>query len=167
MVTPRRRRRAPCELTAAGSEGEKMKIADILDTKGSTVHSVLPWLTVSEVVERLGKLGIGAVLVCEEHSTIQGIVSERDIVRALRKHGAALLAMPVSEVMTRYVQTATPDETVAHAMARMTSGRYRHLPVIDQGRLVGMVSIGDLVKHRVREMELETGVLRDALISRY
>jgi CBS domain-containing protein len=167
MVTPRRRRRAPCELTAAGSEGEKMKIADILDTKGSTVHSVLPWLTVSEVVERLGKLGIGAVLVCEEHSTIQGIVSERDIVRALRKHGAALLAMPVSEVMTRYVQTAGPDETVAHAMARMTAGRYRHLPVVDNGRLVGMVSIGDLVKHRVREMELETGVLRDALISRY
>ena len=167
MVTPRRRRRAPRELTAAGSEGEKMKIADILDTKGSTVHSVLPWLTVSEVVERLGKLGIGAVLVCEEHSNIQGIVSERDIVRALRKHGAALLGMPVSEVMTRYVQTAGPDETVAHAMARMTAGRYRHLPVLVEGKLVGMVSIGDLVKHRVREMELETGVLRDALISRY
>ena len=69
--------------------------------------------------------------------------------------------------MTRYVQTATPDETVAHAMARMTAGRYRHLPVVEGGRLVGMVSIGDLVKHRVREMELETGVLRDALISRY
>jgi CBS domain-containing protein len=144
-----------------------MKIADILDTKGSTVHSVLPWLTVAEVVERLGKLGIGAVLVCDEHHEIQGIVSERDIVRALRKHRAALLTMPVSEVMTHYVQTTRPDETVAHAMARMTSGRYRHLPVLENGRLVGMVSIGDLVKHRVREMELETGVLRDALIARY
>jgi CBS domain-containing protein len=144
-----------------------MKIADILETKGSTVHSVLPWLTVAEVVERLGQLGIGAVLVCDKPNAIQGIVSERDIVRALRKHGAALLAMPVSEVMTRYVETSTPDETVAHAMARMTSGRYRHLPVIGNGRLVGMVSIGDLVKHRVREMELETGVLRDALIARY
>jgi CBS domain-containing protein len=151
----------------AGSEGEKMKIADILDTKGSTVHTVLPWLTVAEVVERLGKLGIGAVLVCDEHSAIKGIVSERDIVRALRTHGAALLEMPVSDVMTRYVQTAGPDETVAHAMARMTAGRYRHLPVLQNGRLVGMVSIGDLVKHRVREMELETGVLRDALIARY
>jgi CBS domain-containing protein len=160
-------RRALRELTAAGSEGEQMKIADILDTKGSTVHSVLPWLTVTEVVERLGRLGIGAVLVCNEDGQMQGIVSERDIVRSLRKHGAGLLTMPVSEVMTRYVQTATPDETVAHAMARMTSGRYRHLPVIDQGKLVGMVSIGDLVKHRVREMELETGVLRDALIARY
>jgi CBS domain-containing protein len=144
-----------------------MKIADILDTKGRTVHSVLPWLTVAEVVERLGRLSIGAVLVCDENGTMQGIVSERDIVRALRKHGAALLGMPVSEVMTHYVQTGEPDETVAHAMARMTAGRYRHLPVLVNGRLVGMVSIGDLVKHRVREMELETGVLRDALISRY
>jgi len=144
-----------------------MKIADILDTKGSTVHSVLPWLTVAEVVDRLGRLGIGAVLVLDENSAIAGIVSERDIVRALRKHGAELLDLPVSEVMTHYVQTTHPDETVAHAMARMTAGRYRHLPVIDNGRLVGMVSIGDLVKHRVREMELETGVLRDALISRY
>ncbi|MHA6616912.1 CBS domain-containing protein [Pseudonocardia sp. DLS-67] len=162
-----RRGRALHELIAAGSEGEKMKIADILETKGSTVHSVLPWLTVTEVVDRLGMLGIGAVLVCDENSAIAGIVSERDIVRALRKHGADLLTLPVSEVMTHYVQTTHPDETVAHAMARMTAGRYRHLPVIDSGRLVGMVSIGDLVKHRVREMELETGVLRDALISRY
>ncbi|MGH8966016.1 MAG: CBS domain-containing protein, partial [Actinomycetes bacterium] len=91
-----------------------MKIADILDTKGRVVHSVLPWLTVGEVVERLGKLGIGAVLVCGEDRAIQGIVSERDIVRALRRHGAALLAMSVSEVMTRYVETCDPDETVAH-----------------------------------------------------
>jgi CBS domain-containing protein len=144
-----------------------MKIADILDTKGRTVHSVLPWLTVAEVVDRLGRLGIGAVLVCDENGAIRGIVSERDIVRALRKHGGALLTMPVSEVMTRYVETGQPDETVAHAMARMTAGRYRHLPVLVDGRLVGMVSIGDLVKHRVREMELETGVLRDALIARY
>jgi CBS domain-containing protein len=151
---------------AAGCEGVTMKIADILDTKGRDVHSVLPWLTVAEVVDRLGRLGVGAVLVMESNS-IQGIVSERDIVRALRKHGAALLTMPVSEVMTRYVQTGDPDETVAHAMARMTAGRYRHLPVLVNGRLVGMVSIGDLVKHRVREMELETGVLRDALIARY
>jgi CBS domain-containing protein len=98
---------------------------------------------------------------------MKGIVSERDIVRALRRHGGALLSMPVSEVMTSHVQTAEPEETVAHAMARMTAGRYRHLPVLDDGRLVGMVSIGDLVKHRVREMELETGVLRDALIARY
>lgn len=144
-----------------------MKIADILDTKGRTVHTVLPWHTVAEVVDRLGRLGIGALLVCDENRAIRGIVSERDIVRALRKHGGGLLEMPVSEVMTHYVETCDPEETVAHAMARMTAGRYRHLPVVVGGRLVGMVSIGDLVKHRVREMELETGVLRDAFIARY
>ncbi|WP_232664358.1 CBS domain-containing protein [Pseudonocardia sp. TRM90224] len=144
-----------------------MKIADILDTKGHTVHSVLPWLTVAEVVDRLGRSGVGALLVCDENRAIRGIVSERDIVRALGKHGAALLSMSVSDVMTRHVRTCEPDETVAHAMAQMTAGRYRHLPVVDKGRLVGMVSIGDLVKNRVREMELETGVLRDAVIARY
>jgi CBS domain-containing protein len=144
-----------------------MKIAAILDTKGQTVHSVLPWHTIAEVVERLGRLGVGAVLVCDENKVTRGIVSERDIVRALRRHGAALLTMPVSEVMTRRVETCEPDETVAHAMARMTAGRYRHLPVMSGGRLVGMVSIGDLVKNRVREMEMETGVLRDAVIARY
>jgi CBS domain-containing protein len=164
MVTPRntdeRRHTA-----AAQQRGKKMKIADILDTKGRTVHSVLPWLTVAEVVDRLGRLSIGAVLVCDENGAMQGIVSERDIVRSLRKHGATLLGMPVSDVMTRYVETCEPEETVAHAMARMTAGR--HLPVLVDGKLAGMVSIGDLVKHRVREMELETGVLRDALIARY
>jgi CBS domain-containing protein len=144
-----------------------MKIAAILDAKGHTVHSVLPWHTVAEVVERLGKLGIGAVLVCDENQVIQGIVSERDVVRALRRHGAGLLAMPASEVMTRHVETCEPDETVADAMARMTTGRYRHLPVTAGGRLVGMVSIGDLVKNRVREMEMEAGVLRDVVIARY
>ncbi|MFC4947226.1 CBS domain-containing protein [Pseudonocardia sp. GCM10023141] len=144
-----------------------MKIADILATKGRTVHSVLPWLTVSDTVERLGRAGVGALLVCNENEAIVGIVSERDIVRALGRHGAALLAMPVSDVMTKWVETCDPDETVAHAMARMTTGRYRHLPVVAGGRLLGMVSIGDLVKNRVREMELETGVLRDAVIARY
>jgi CBS domain-containing protein len=144
-----------------------MKISDILAAKGRTVHSVLPWLTVGEVVERLGRLGVGAVLVCDENRTIRGIVSERDIVRALGRDGAALLDKQVSEVMTHHVSTCAPDETVAHAMARMTAGRYRHLPVIQGGELVGMVSIGDLVKNRLREMELETGVLRDAVIARY
>jgi CBS domain-containing protein len=152
-------------LREPGAEGGEMKIADILDTKGRTVHTVLPWLTVAEVVDRLGRLGVGAVLVYDDG--IKGIVSERDIVRALRRYGSALLTMPVSEVMTRYVETCDPDETVAHAMARMTAGRYRHLPVVVGGRLAGIVSIGDLVKHRVREMEIETGVLRDAVIARY
>jgi CBS domain-containing protein len=143
-----------------------MKIADILDAKGRAVQTVLPWATIADVVERLRSAGIGALLVCDEHRVIRGIVSERDIVRGLGEHGAALLSMPVRDVMTKHVRTCTPDETVAHAMAQMTAGRYRHIPVVDGGALVGMISIGDLVKHRVREMELETGVLRDAVISR-
>jgi CBS domain-containing protein len=144
-----------------------VKIADILDAKGRTVHSVRPSSTVAEVVDRLGRLGIGALLVRDERGAIRGIVSERDVVRALRRHGAALLEMPVTTVLTSEVRTCSPEETVAQAMSRMTAGRFRHLPVLDRGELVGMVSIGDLVKNRVREMELETGVLRDLVIARH
>ncbi|WP_226363395.1 CBS domain-containing protein [Pseudonocardia abyssalis] len=130
------------------------------------MHSVLPWLTVADVVTRLDELGVGALLVRDQDHVIQGIVSERDVVRALARHGAALLTMPITDVMTRKVHSCGPEESVARAMSQMTAGRYRHLPVIENGRLVGMVSIGDLVKHRVREMELETGVLRDVVIAR-
>ena len=144
-----------------------MKIADILGAKGRTVHSVRPWATVEQVVQRLGELGIGALLVVDERDAIRGIVSERDVVRALGRHGGKLLGMPVTAVLTSEVRTCAPEETVALAMSRMTTGRFRHLPVVDRGVLVGMVSIGDLVKHRVREMELETGVLRDAFIARH
>ncbi|HVL84582.1 MAG TPA: CBS domain-containing protein [Pseudonocardia sp.] len=143
-----------------------MRIRDILRTKGRTVHTVLPWRTVAEVVDMLASAGVGALVVCDDRRRIRGIVSERDVVRALQRHGAALLAMPVEDVMTARVQTCSPDETVGGAMARMTRGRYRHLPVVEQGRLAGLVSIGDLVHHRVREMELETGVLRDVAIAR-
>jgi CBS domain-containing protein len=144
-----------------------VKIADILDAKGREVHSVRPWSTVAQVVQRLNEVGVGALLVNDERERIRGIVSERDLVRALGRHGSGLLALPVTEVLTSEVRTCSPDETVALAMARMTAGRFRHLPVLDGGRLVGMVSIGDLVKHRVKEMELETGVLRDVVISRH
>lgn len=142
-----------------------MRIADILVTKGRTVHTVLPWTDVAEAVDRLGRAGVGALLVCDGDGRIRGILSERDIVRGLREHGGALLTSPVAEVMTHHVATCRPDDTVAGAMAQMTRGRYRHLPVLDGGVLIGLVSIGDLVKHRVREMELETGVLRDVVIA--
>ena len=144
-----------------------MKIADILEAKGRDVHSVRPSATVDDVVQRLGRLGVGALLVRDERGGIRGIVSERDIVRALGRHGAALLAMPVTKVATSKVRTCAPDDSVALAMARMTAERFRHLPVLDRGELVGMVSIGDPVKHRVREVELETGVLRDVVIARH
>jgi CBS domain-containing protein len=144
-----------------------MKIADILQSKSRVVHSVLPWLTVGEAVEQLNRYGVGAVLVSDEKHVIRGIVSERDIVRALARYGTGLLSMPVTEIMTRHVETCQPEETVARAMARMTAGRYRHLPVLERGQIIGLVSIGDLVKHRVREMELETGVLRDRVIAHH
>jgi CBS domain-containing protein len=143
-----------------------VRIADILETKGRTVYSIRLWKTVAEVVTELGRARVGALLVLDAHDTIAGIVSERDIVRALGRHGAATLSLEVTEVMTRQVRTCTPEMAVAEAMAVMTAGRHRHLPVLDHGQVVGIVSIGDLVKHRVREMELETGVLRDKVIAR-
>ena len=142
-----------------------MRIADVLQHKSRVVHSVLPWLTVGEVVEQLGRFGIGAVLVIDEKGGVRGIVSERDIVRALGRHGTALLTMPLTEIMTQHVETCTKEELVTRAMARMTAGRYRHLPVVENGAIIGLVSIGDLVKNRVREMELEVGVLRDRAIA--
>ena len=144
-----------------------MKIADILNRKGHTVYSVLEWQTIREVVEELGATGTGALLVMGSSGEIRGIVSERDIVRAMRTNRADLMRTPVSEVMTRNVTTVGPDETVAQAMAMMTKLRHRHLPVMENGKLIGVVSIGDLVKHRVAEMEMENVVLRDAAIARY
>ena len=143
-----------------------MRIADILDTKGRTVHSIRLWKTVADVVSELGRSRVGALLVLDAHDTIAGIVSERDIVLALGRHGSATLTMEVTEVMTRQGRTCTSELTGAEAMAAMTAGRHRHLPVVDNGQVVGLVSIGDLVKHRVREMEMETGVLRDTVIAR-
>jgi CBS domain-containing protein len=105
--------------------------------------------------------------VCDADRRIRGIVSERDIVRHIAKRGAAVLDEPVESVMTHDVHTCDPQETVARAMAMMTRFRYRHLPVVQRGQLMGVISIGDLVNHRVREMEMETGVLRDRVIARH
>lgn len=144
-----------------------MQIADILSRKGHMVYSVHEWQSISEVVDELGSTGTGALIVLGRAGEIRGIVSERDIVRALRSHRIDLMTVPVSEVMTRNVTTVGPGETVAKAMAMMTKLRHRHLPVLENGKLVGVVSIGDLVKHRVAEMEMENVVLRDAAIARY
>jgi CBS domain-containing protein len=143
-----------------------MRIADILGEKGIEVHTALPWLTVADANRRLADADVGALIVCDADRRIRGILSERDIVRGLAKRGAGVLEEPVEAVMTHDVHTCGPQETVARAMALMTRFRYRHLPVVDHGKLVGIVSIGDLVKHRVHEMEMETGVLRDRVIAR-
>ena len=143
-----------------------MRISDILGEKGIEVHTALPWVSVADATRRLADAEVGALVVCDAEKRIRGIVSERDIVRALAKRGSGIMEEPVEAVMTHDVHTCAPQETVARAMTMMTRFRYRHLPVVDHGKLVGMISIGDLVKHRVREMELETGVLRDRVIAR-
>lgn len=142
-----------------------MRIADILGDKGVEVHKALPWITVAEAAKRLTDADVGALVVCDDRR-VRGIVSERDIVRGITRRGAAVLEEPVESVMSRDVHTCDPQETVASAMAQMTRFRYRHLPVVERGELVGIISIGDLVKYRVREMEMETGVLRDWVIAR-
>jgi CBS domain-containing protein len=142
-----------------------MKVLDILDAKGRTVHTILPGAAVGDAVARLERLGIGALVVCDVEHRLVGIVSERDLIRELARRGPELLTERVDTVMTRRVATASLGEPITAAMARMSGGRYRHLPVLDGGKLVGMVSIGDLVKARLREMELETGVLRDMYIA--
>lgn len=143
-----------------------MRIADILGEKGIEVHTALPWCTVADAVRRLADAQVGALIVCDADRRIRGVISERDVVRILAKRGAAALEQRVEDVMTRDVHSCGPQETVARAMALMTRFRFRHLPVVDAGKLVGVISIGDLVKHRVHEMELETGVLRDRVIAR-
>ena len=143
-----------------------MHIADILGEKGVKVHTALPWSTVSDAVQRLADADVGALIVCDADRRIRGVISERDIVRCLAKRGPAVLEERVEAVMTHDVHTCGVQDTVARAMALMTRFRYRHLAVVEQGKLAGIISIGDLVKHRVLEMELETGILRDRVIGR-
>lgn len=141
-----------------------MSVASILKAKGTHVETTPPHTTVHAVAWQLRTRGIGALVVSEDGLSMLGLVSERDIVRALTEHGAALLAMPVSRVMTTPV-TCAPAESIPIVMARMTRHRMRHLPVVDGGRLRGIVSIGDVIKHRLDELELEANVLREMLMT--
>lgn len=138
-----------------------MTIANILRQKGNTVVTVAPTDDLGTVAATLASNRIGAVLVLGPNGSVLGIVSERDIVRHLAQAGAAALIRPSSEAMTRDLHTITPQTRVADAMGLMTDRRIRHLPVLDDGRLVGMVSIGDLVKVRMVEIEQEAASLRE------
>ncbi len=145
-----------------------MKVEEILKAKGRTVYTITPEATVAEAVARLnGPPRIGALVVRPEaDQRIAGMLTERDLIRALGKHGMQLLALPVAQVMSHQVPLCSSRDSIAHLMREMTRSRYRHLPVVDDGRLAGLVSIGDVVKYRVEEMELEAGVLRDLYIAR-
>jgi len=142
-----------------------MKVSEILGAKGHDVVTVSPETRVSSLVRRLHIEGIGAAVVSRDGETIDGLVSERDIVHALATQDTELLGRPVSEFMTREVVTCRPDDSMKSVMATMTRRRIRHLPVVEGGRLVGVVSIGDVVKNRLEEMELETRVLRDYAVA--
>ena len=136
-----------------------MTVRAILDIKGHQVESVEPQTTLADAAKLLADRKIGAVLVMSG-SRMEGILSERDIVRSLGERGAAVLTEPVSGVMTRRVVSCRPADTFASIMETMTTGKFRHLPVIDGGLVVGLISIGDVVKWRVQEYEAEQEALR-------
>ncbi|MGY4307732.1 CBS domain-containing protein [Bradyrhizobium sp. USDA 4369] len=136
-----------------------MTVRAILDIKGHQVESVEPQTTLADAAKLLADRKIGAVLVMSG-SRMEGILSERDIVRSLGERGASVLTEPVSGVMTRRVVSCRPADTVASIMETMTTGKFRHLPVIDGGLVVGLISIGDVVKWRVQEYEAEQEALR-------
>jgi CBS domain-containing protein len=137
-----------------------MTIAAILRLKGSRVVQTLPDATIAEITHLLAEHRIGAVVVSCPRGELLGILSERDIVRALAEHGASALDMKAAALMTEQVTTATPRTTVIAATAMMTDGRFRHLPVLDQGRLAGLVSIGDVVKARLSAQDTEVDLLK-------
>ncbi|MBQ1080477.1 MULTISPECIES: CBS domain-containing protein [unclassified Nocardiopsis] len=129
-----------------------MLIAAILRAKGPEVVSVAPEATVARLLTELARHNVGAVVVAE-NDTLVGIVSERDVVRHLERRGPELMSAPVSDIMTSDVVTCTPDDTVEEVSEHMTVRRFRHVPVTAEGRLAGIVSIGDLVKSRLRGLE--------------
>jgi CBS domain-containing protein len=137
-----------------------MTVRAILDTKGHQIESVEPDARLSAAIRILAERKIGAVLVMSQ-GRVEGILSERDIVRVIGERGAAALDEPVSAVMTRKVVSCKQADTVAAIMEMMTSGKFRHLPVVEDDRVVGLISIGDIVKWRVGEYEAEQEALRE------
>lgn len=131
-----------------------MRIADVLRSKGAAVATITPETSVAGLLTELAVHNIGAMVVVSPDG-LMGIVSERDVVRALHRRGAELLTQPVSEIMTTLVATCAPDDLVDSLSALMTTNRVRHVPVMENGRLVGIVSIGDVVKTRMEELEAQ------------
>ncbi len=137
-----------------------MTVAAILNEKGRDIISDTADRTLKDICEVLGEKRIGAIVILGAGGGIEGIVSERDVVRAISEHGPEALSQPASAVMTRKVVTCSEDDTINEVMSLMTSGRFRHLPVLREGRLVGLISIGDVVKHRIAQIEREAEDMR-------
>ena len=142
-----------------------MAVAHILKQKGAAVHTVAPGDSVQSIVEALAKHRIGAVVVTDSKGSIAGIFSERDVVRAMAGKGGAVLSNTAADIMTAKVRTCGPNDTEADLMALMTEHRIRHLPVVSNGKLAGMISIGDVVKLRMEMMERETDDLKTYIAS--
>ncbi len=142
-----------------------MAVAHILKQKGGAVVTVQPSQTLHEIAEILAKKRIGAVIVVDKHGAIGGIVSERDVVRAVAGEGAAALKKTARDVMTHKVLTCSPRDTEAELMGLMTDNRIRHLPVVEDGKLAGMISIGDVVKFRIESIEREAEEMKSYIAS--
>ncbi len=141
-----------------------MNVAAILKAKGRGVVTAAPDTPLEEIARRLADARIGAIVVAGHGGAIAGIISERDIIKAIALRGVGCLKEPVSRSMTRGVQTCDADDTLDDVMAKMTTGRFRHLPVLEDGALAGIVSIGDAVKHHIAEVELEASALREYIV---
>ncbi|MCA1242592.1 CBS domain-containing protein [Stappia stellulata] len=138
-----------------------MTVASILNQKGRDVVTERAGTSLREICSILGTRRIGAIVITAEGGKIEGIISERDVVRAISQDGVDALDRPVSDFMTASVVTCEPQETVNSVMARMTGGRFRHVPVVQDGKLAGLISIGDAVKHRMAQIEREAEDMRN------
>jgi CBS domain-containing protein len=138
-----------------------MTVSSIIATKGTDVITSQPHLTLQEVARTLGERKIGAILITDANGSMKGILSERDIVRAVGRAGAKALDDAVSLHMTAKVVTCLETDLIAEVMAEMTKGRFRHMPVLRDGKVVGLISIGDVVKQRIAETEAESHSLRE------
>ena len=139
----------------------KMKIQDVLASKGHDVRTIPPMMTLRQIVHIFVERELSSVVVVSVGGGIMGIVTHRVLIRALSRHSDAALDFPAAEVMTTPIPHCSPGDTVCHAMRSMTEQRVRHLLVIEGDDMLGIVSIGDLVKVRIRDAEMENGVLRD------
>lgn len=142
-----------------------MNVATILKEKGRAVTTIKPEATLQEVVEKLAAKRIGAIVIVGEKGHVDGIVSERDVIRAIAAHGEKALHLKVTDVMTRHIECCCESDPVDQLMETMTRGRFRHLPVMEDGGLVGIISIGDVVKNHVAEVEMEVLAMRSYLAS--
>lgn len=138
-----------------------MNVAAILKSKGREVVTTGPNTTLLDIAEMLGKHGIGCIVITGADGKVVGIVSERDIVREIARAGPKVLKEPVASCMTKSVVTCREADTIERLMAEMTAHRFRHMPVVERGKLCGLVSIGDVVRMRIAEAEMEAAAMRE------